>query len=337
MYLSSNQNPDVQYKGLLNYILTEGTDTSDGKVRPIWEDTNEPAYTIKGFGAAMVYDLRNGIPVLTCRRIAIKSALDEILWIYQKKSNNIAELNSHIWDQWATEDENGKMTVGKTYGWQVGNKFRPIKTTLRKIRTINPKWNPVAFSIRAMGEDAWNEYINKIMYKEDIYLLDQMDYILHEIKYNPYSRHLFINLIDVEDIPEMNLVPCCHQVVFNVTKDKDGHKVLNMELNQRSLDTIVAGGWDVTAHALLLQMVANSTGCIAGELKHNITDPHIYDRHIHMAKKLINAKSYDQPDFVLEYHKGKTFYDYNRHDITINRYEYDVEATEFCGKIPVAK
>ncbi|MDO4619787.1 MAG: thymidylate synthase [Lachnospiraceae bacterium] len=100
-------------------ILDNGTDTRGEKVRPHWED-GTPAYTIKQFGICNRYDLREEFPALTLRRTALKSAMDELLWIWQKKSNRVSELNSHIWDSWA--DENG--TIGKAYGYQMGVKHR---------------------------------------------------------------------------------------------------------------------------------------------------------------------------------------------------------------------
>lgn len=98
-------------------IINNGTTTEGQKVRPRWED-GTPAYTIKKFGVCNRYDLREEFPALTLRRTALKSAMDEILWIYQRKSNNIHDLNSHIWDEWA--DENG--SIGKAYGYQIGVK-----------------------------------------------------------------------------------------------------------------------------------------------------------------------------------------------------------------------
>lgn len=98
-------------------ILENGTSTEGEKVRPKWEDGTY-AYTIKKFGVVNRYDLSKEFPALTLRKTAIKTAIDEILWIWQKKSNNIHDLNSHIWDSWA--DENG--SIGKAYGYQLGVK-----------------------------------------------------------------------------------------------------------------------------------------------------------------------------------------------------------------------
>lgn len=95
-------------------ILTNGT-WEKGDVRPHWED-GTPAYTIKKFCVVNRYDLSHEFPLLTLRPINLKGAVDEILWIWQKKSNNIHELNSHIWDSWA--DETG--SIGKAYGYQLG-------------------------------------------------------------------------------------------------------------------------------------------------------------------------------------------------------------------------
>ena len=96
-------------------ILENGTSTKDQAVRPHWSD-GTPAYTIKQFGICNRYDLRQEFPALTLRQTYIKSAVDEVLWIYQKKSNNIHDLKSHIWDEWA--DQAG--SIGKAYGYQIG-------------------------------------------------------------------------------------------------------------------------------------------------------------------------------------------------------------------------
>ncbi len=98
-------------------IIDNGTTTEGQKVRPRWED-GTPAYTIKRFGVCNRYNLKEEFPALTLRRTALKSAMDEVLWIYQRKSNNIADLKSHIWDEWA--DQTG--SIGKAYGYQIGVK-----------------------------------------------------------------------------------------------------------------------------------------------------------------------------------------------------------------------
>ena len=100
-------------------ILSHGVWDTDLQVRPRWED-GTPAHTIKRFGIVNRYDLRAEFPVQTIRKMAFKSALDELLWIWQKKSNNVRDLKSHIWDAWA--DESG--SIGKAYGYQLGVKHQ---------------------------------------------------------------------------------------------------------------------------------------------------------------------------------------------------------------------
>lgn len=110
---------DEVFISMCRDILDSGTDTWGEKVRPHWED-GTPAYTIKQFGVCNRYDLRKEFPAITLRRTALKSCMDEILWIWQKKSNNIHDLHSGIWDSWA--DENG--SIGKAYGYQMGVKHQ---------------------------------------------------------------------------------------------------------------------------------------------------------------------------------------------------------------------
>ena len=105
---------DKVFIDMCNDIIDNGYSTEGEKVRPKWEDGSY-AYTIKKFGVVNRYDLSREFPIMTLRRTAFKSCIDEILWIWQKKSNNIKDLNSHIWDEWA--DENG--SIGKAYGYQL--------------------------------------------------------------------------------------------------------------------------------------------------------------------------------------------------------------------------
>ena len=100
-------------------IIDNGIDTTGEKVRPHWPD-GTPAYTVKRFGVVNRYDLRKEFPIMTLRRTAIKSAVDEILWIWQRKSNNIHDLKPHIWDEWADADG----SIGKAYGYQMSVKHQ---------------------------------------------------------------------------------------------------------------------------------------------------------------------------------------------------------------------
>lgn len=141
-------------------ILENGTSTKGEKVRPKWEDGTS-AYTIKKFGVVNRYDLSKEFPAITLRKTAIKSCTDELLWIWQKKSNNIKDLNSNIWDEWA--DEEG--TIGKAYGYQMGVKHRYKEGMMDQVDRViyDLKNNP--FSRRIMT----NIYVHQDLYEMQLY------------------------------------------------------------------------------------------------------------------------------------------------------------------------
>ena len=142
-------------------IIDNGLSTEGEKVRPHWEDTGESAYTIKRFGVVNRYDLSREFPAVTLRRTALKSAMDEILWIWQKKSNNVKELNSHIWDSWADEDG----SIGKAYGYQMRVKHQYKEGMMDQVDRVlyDLKHNP--YSRRIMT----NIYVHQDLHEMNLY------------------------------------------------------------------------------------------------------------------------------------------------------------------------
>ncbi len=261
-------------------ILEHGVWDTDRPVRPRWED-GTPAHTIKLFGVVNRYDLRKEFPILTVRRQYLKSAVDELLWIWQKKSNNIHDLGSHVWDEWA--DETG--SIGKAYGYQLGVKHHYPD-----------------------GE------------------FDQVDRALYDLRHNPASRRILVNMYNHHDLSEMALAPCCYSVTFNVSGN-----TLNAILNQRSQDMLTANGWNVMQYAVLLKMFAQVSGLEAGELVHVIADAHIYDRHVELVKELMQRAPYAAPEFVLD-PAVTDFYAFTKSSVSLKGYE----AHAFDHSIPVA-
>lgn len=250
-------------------ILENGI-SSDGKdVRTKWPD-GKIAHTIKKFGVVNRYILSEEFPILTLRPINLKAAIDEILWIWQKKSNNIKELNSHIWDSWAGQDG----SIGKAYGYQLGIKHK---------------------------------------YPEGEF--DQVDRVLYDLKRNPYSRRILVNMYNHHDLHEMNLYPCAYSMTFNVTGRK-----LNAILHQRSQDILVANNWNVSQYSILVHMMAQVSGLEVGELVHVIADAHIYDRHIPIIKELIQRTPYPAPKLLVNPDK-KDFYDFQVEDFVLENYQ----------------
>lgn len=141
-------------------ILENGTSTEGEKVRPHWEDGTK-AYTIKKFGVVNRYDLSKEFPILTLRKTALKGATDEMLWIWQQKSNNIHDLHSHIWDEWA--DPEG--SIGKAYGYQLGVKHQYKEGMMDQVDRViyDLKHNP--FSRRILT----NIYVHQDLHEMKLY------------------------------------------------------------------------------------------------------------------------------------------------------------------------
>ncbi len=141
-------------------VLENGTSTEGEKVRPHWDD-GTPAYTIKKFGVVNRYDLSKEFPIITLRKTALKSATDELLWIWQQKSDNINDLHSHIWDSWA--DESG--SIGKAYGYQLGVKHQYKEGMMDQVDRViyDLKNNP--FSRRILT----NIYVHQDLHEMNLY------------------------------------------------------------------------------------------------------------------------------------------------------------------------
>lgn len=132
---------DITYINNIKDILENGTWDTDQDVRPHWDD-GTPAHTIKKFGVINRYDLHKEFPIMTLRKTGVKNCIDELLWIWQKKSNKIEDLHSHIWDSWAGEDG----TIGKAYGYQLGVKHEYMEGMFDQVDRVlyDLKHNPAS-------------------------------------------------------------------------------------------------------------------------------------------------------------------------------------------------
>lgn len=151
---------DNIFINMCNDILENGVSTEGEKVRPRWEDGSF-AYTIKRFGVVNRYDLSKEFPALTLRKTAIKTCVDEMFWIWQRKSNNINDLKGHIWDSWADEDG----SIGKAYGYQMGVKHQYKEGMFDQVDRViyDLKNNP--YSRRIMT----NIYVHQDLHEMNLY------------------------------------------------------------------------------------------------------------------------------------------------------------------------
>lgn len=287
-------------------ILTNGYSDECFDVRPRWED-GTPAHTLAVFGVTHRYDLSKEFPMMTLRRTFWKTAWNEIRWIWQQKSNNVHDLNGHIWDEWA--DETG--SIGKAYGYQMGFLSRYKDVTKEGL-------------VKAFGDDLPNRNIR--LSEDGIYMLDQTDRVIYQLVNDPGSRRIMTNMYNPSDLSEMHLAPCAYSMTFTVTGNK-----LNAILNQRSQDMMTACNFNEVQYAMLQLALCAAYGFEPGEFLHVIANCHIYDRHMDMIRHLIEQPQYDAPKVLVDA-AGKSFYDITADDILVEEYQYNDEKYD----IPVA-
>jgi len=232
--------------------------------------------------------------------------MDEILWIWQKKSNNIRDLNSHIWDEWADEDG----SIGKAYGYQMGVKHQYREGMFDQV-------DRVLYDLKN------NPYSRRIM--TNIYVHQD----LHEMNLYPcaYSMTFNVTREKYQALPDspaaLGIVP---------EPDENGEvMVLNAVLNQRSNDVLTANNWNVAQYAILLMMFAQSCGMVPGELVHMIADCHIYDRHVPLVEEMLKREPLPAPKVWLN-PEVRDFYQFTTADLHVENYK----THEQIRNIPVA-
>lgn len=273
---------DALFVNMCRDILDNGFSSEGQKVRARWED-GTPAHTIKQFGVVNRYDLQEEFPALTLRPTYIKSAVDEMLWIWQKKSNRVSELSSGIWDEWA--DEQG--TIGKAYGYQLGVKYKFAQGEMDQVDNVIWQLKNTPYSRRIMT---------------NIYNFAD----LSEMGLEPCAYSMTFNVTRKTGGGAEG-------------RGGSGKFKLNGILNQRSQDILTANNWNVVQYAVLIHMLAQVCDMVPGELVHVISDAHIYDRHVDIVREMIERPQYPAPIFRLN-PEIKDFYEFTTKDITIENY-----------------
>ena len=314
---------DLEFIEMCKDILNNGSSTEGQNVRAHWPD-GTPAYTIMKFGIVNRFDLTKEFPALTLRKTGIKSATDEILWIFQKKSNNIKDLKPHIWDEWADSDG----SIGKAYGYQLSLKHKYSEVTESGLQ------NAFGDSLTVKFENINGNLIRPEDFEYDIreyraikdidsgkFYLDQVDKVIYDLKNNPFSRRIMTTIWNPEDLDDMNLQPCAWNCEFVVTKNDDDSLTLNMILNQRSQDVLAAWAWNTMQYAVLQHMIAQVCDMTPGEFIHTDANAHIYaPRHIDSIKELISRTPQPAPKFWLN-PEIKDFYKFTTDDVKLIDYE----------------
>jgi thymidylate synthase len=254
-----------QYLDLLDKVLTQG----------VAKDDRTGTGTLSVFGHQMRFDLSQGFPLLTTKKLHIKSIVYELLW-FLKGETNVAYLRDNgvtIWDEWA--DEAGEL--GPVYGKQ---------------------WR----SWPSQNGDA----------------IDQISWLVAEIKRNPFSRRLIVSSWNPADIDKMALAPCHCLFQFHVAEIA-GKRRLSCQLYQRSADVFLGVPFNIASYALLTHMVAQTTGCVAGEFVHTFGDAHLYLNHIEQARLQLTRAPRARPHLALNPRIGSLF-DFKFEDVAIENY-----------------
>ncbi|MDR3225857.1 MAG: thymidylate synthase [Clostridiales Family XIII bacterium] len=273
---------DQVFINMCRDILEHG-DSSEGQdVRAVWSD-GMPAHTIKRFGVVNRYDLSEEFPALTLRPVPFGICVDELLWIWQRKSNRIRDLASRIWDSWADADG----TIGKAYGYQLG-----VKYDFGKGRVMDQVDN-------VLWQLKHTPYSRRIMTN----LYNFAD--LAEMGLEPCAYSMTFN---VTEAPGGN----------SIGGKSRGR--LNAILNQRSQDVLAANAWNVCQYAVLVHMIAQVSGLDAGEFVHVIADAHVYDRHIPIIEALIERPPHPAPRLWID-DSVTDFYDFTSECIKLEGYE----------------
>ena len=290
---------DKQYLDIAKKILEKGTWTNNR--------TGMPAIFLPH--QIMQFDLQKEFPILQSKFVAFKTAVKELLWIWQMQSNDVKvlqDMNVHVWDKWAREDG----TIGKAYGYQMGR--------------INPyndvNYNKAMEMLEARQIKSCEQDRNGYVY------LSQVDKLLYDLKHNHDNRRMIVSLWNVADLHDMALQPCAYETLWNVQDNK-----LNCILMQRSGDEGLGIPFNLSQYSSLVYMIAHVSGLEPGMFTHVVNNAHIYKNHVDTLQKQIersqNLKNMKQPKLIIN-KNVKSFYQFKPEDIQLDNYEH-------LGKLPM--
>ncbi len=250
------------YLNLLEHILNDGVQKGD----------RTGTGTLSVFGHQMRFDLSEGFPLLTTKKLHMKSIIYELLW-FLKGDTNVRYLQEHgvrIWNEWA--DKNGEL--GPVYGHQ---------------------WR------------SWPDY--------DGGVIDQIEYVLNQIRTNPNSRRMIVSAWNVAEVNKMALPPCHTLFQFYVVNGR-----LSLQLYQRSADTFLGVPFNIASYALLCMMIAQVTGLEPGEFIHTTGDTHLYLNHLEQARLQLTREPRPLPTMKLN-PDVKSLFDFKYEDFVLENYD----------------
>ena len=282
----------TQYQDLVRKVLNEGTKKED----------RTGVGTLSLFGHQMRFNLQEGFPLLTSKRVPFGLIKSELLWFLRGDTNirYLLEKNNHIWDEWAFKNyvesdayEGPDMTdfgrralVDETFKVQYDEEMTKFQNEILTNDDFSERFGHLG-DVYGKQWRAWQ------LRNGDT--LDQIKIVIDQIKTNPDSRRHIVSAWNPEDVPSMALPPCHTLFQFYVADGK-----LSCQLYQRSGDIFLGIPFNIASYALLTHLIARETGLEVGDFVHTIGDAHIYSNHLEQAKLLLERDVRPLPQLVIQ-------------------------------------
>ncbi len=303
-----------QYLDLAQNILDEG----------VTKDDRTGVGTKSIFGHQMRFDLQEGFPLLTTKRVAFRLIKSELLWFLKGDTNirYLLEHKNHIWDEWAferyvaSEDYPGPDMTNFGIRAQEDEAFNEVyKEEMKKFRKLVLEDDAFAEEYGSLGNvygAQWRSWPSA-----DGGTIDQIANVIESIKTNPDSRRHIVSAWNPDEIEDMALPPCHTLFQFYVSDGK-----LSCQLYQRSADVFLGVPFNIASYALLTHLVARETGLEVGEFIHTLGDAHLYSNHMDQINLQLSRDPKDLPQLVLNEDKESIF-DFDVDDIKVENYKAD--------------
>lgn len=251
--------------------------------------------TISTFGYQMRYDLAEGFPITTTKKLHFKSVVIELLWFIKGNTNikYLVDNGVKIWNEWPFEKYKKSQEYQNETIEEFAQKIKEDNTFAQKYGELGPVYGK-----------QWRNFNG----------IDQLKWVIEEIKKNPNSRRLIVSSWNPVEIHDMLLPPCHSLFQFYVQDNK-----LSCQLYQRSGDAFLGIPFNIASYSLLVHLVAKETGLEVGEFVHTIGDAHIYTNHLEQVKEQISRKPYKLPKLILK--SDKSIFDYEYEDIELEEYQ----------------
>jgi thymidylate synthase len=302
---------ELSYIELLKHVLERGTKKED----------RTGTGTRSVFGYQMRFDLNEGFPLITTKRVPFRLVSSELLWFIKGDTNirYLLQHNNNIWNEWAFK----KWIESTAY---VGPDMTNFGLRMQQDEEFNLLYSQqmTEFKKRVLEDDAFaNEFgeLGKVYGKQwrewktsKGETIDQLKEVIRTIKENPDSRRMIVSAWSPEDIPNMALPPCHTMFQFYVADNK-----LSCQLYQRSADIFLGIPFNIASYSLLTHMIAQECGLGVGEFVHTLGDAHIYDNHIDQINTQINRTPLALPTLKLN-PDLKSIFDFEVNDIEIEGY-----------------